>query len=253
VDLRTEQSLAADGAIACFSSSLVPLSLDADRTPQLKASVIRLSLASKMRPQPVTERLMIKRFCEERKIVMLLHFTRLENLNGILREGLVCRKELEGRAKNQQPIFCDRWRHWWYKRANCLSVSFPNDLMFCKYRKTFPTAKWVVLKIKPSVLWELDCGFCFKNAWSDEVKRIGLSNLTKLKSYESLLGLFGGRSGKYPADRQAEVLVFNRIEFPEYIEWVYFRTREDREYWKNKCGGSPNVPASVAPTFFGFR
>jgi hypothetical protein len=32
-----EQSLAADGAIACFSSSFFPLSLDADRAPQLKA------------------------------------------------------------------------------------------------------------------------------------------------------------------------------------------------------------------------
>jgi hypothetical protein len=37
-----EQSLAADGAIAFFSSSLVPFSLNADRAPQLKASIRRL-------------------------------------------------------------------------------------------------------------------------------------------------------------------------------------------------------------------
>jgi hypothetical protein len=35
----TQQSLAADGAIAFFSSNLFPLSLDADRAPQLKAVV----------------------------------------------------------------------------------------------------------------------------------------------------------------------------------------------------------------------
>ena len=35
----TEQSLAADGAIASFSSNLFPSSLNADRAPQLKASV----------------------------------------------------------------------------------------------------------------------------------------------------------------------------------------------------------------------
>ena len=34
-----EQSLAADGAIACFSSSLFSFSLEADRAPQLKANV----------------------------------------------------------------------------------------------------------------------------------------------------------------------------------------------------------------------
>jgi hypothetical protein len=40
---RIEQSLAADGAIACFSSNLFPFSLDADRAPQLKA-IVRLLL-----------------------------------------------------------------------------------------------------------------------------------------------------------------------------------------------------------------
>jgi len=34
-----EQSLAADGAIACFSRNFFTLSMDADRAPQLKASV----------------------------------------------------------------------------------------------------------------------------------------------------------------------------------------------------------------------
>ena len=40
-DSAAEQSLAADGAIACFSSNLLQLSLDADRAPQLKA-IVRL-------------------------------------------------------------------------------------------------------------------------------------------------------------------------------------------------------------------
>jgi len=37
----TQQSLAADGAIACFFSNLIPFSLNADRAPQLKAGVRR--------------------------------------------------------------------------------------------------------------------------------------------------------------------------------------------------------------------
>jgi hypothetical protein len=43
---RVEQSLAADGAIACFLSSLFLFNLGADRAPQLKASVGWLSGAN---------------------------------------------------------------------------------------------------------------------------------------------------------------------------------------------------------------
>jgi hypothetical protein len=39
-----QQSLAADGAIACFSSNLFPVRLNADRAPQLKAIVGALAL-----------------------------------------------------------------------------------------------------------------------------------------------------------------------------------------------------------------
>ena len=38
---EAEQSLAADGAIAYFSSNPFPISLNADRAPQLKASIGR--------------------------------------------------------------------------------------------------------------------------------------------------------------------------------------------------------------------
>jgi hypothetical protein len=43
---HAQQSLAADGAIACFSSSLVHRSLNADRAPQLKAGVALLRIGS---------------------------------------------------------------------------------------------------------------------------------------------------------------------------------------------------------------
>jgi len=38
-DIGGQQSLAADGAIACFSSNFFAFSLNADRAPQLKAIV----------------------------------------------------------------------------------------------------------------------------------------------------------------------------------------------------------------------
>jgi hypothetical protein len=36
---KSNKALQADGAIACFSSCLFPFGLNADRAPQLKASV----------------------------------------------------------------------------------------------------------------------------------------------------------------------------------------------------------------------
>src|SRR5687767_16001191 len=51
----TQQSLAADGAIACFSSNFVPFSLDADRAPQLKAVVRLLPVLEEMRLYPSYE------------------------------------------------------------------------------------------------------------------------------------------------------------------------------------------------------
>jgi hypothetical protein len=46
IQRRAEQSLAADGAIACFSSSFLFRGLNADRAPQLKAVVGRYIVTS---------------------------------------------------------------------------------------------------------------------------------------------------------------------------------------------------------------
>jgi hypothetical protein len=46
-----EQSLAADGAIACFSSNFFQLSLNADRAPQLKAVVRWLRLMNQAKEE----------------------------------------------------------------------------------------------------------------------------------------------------------------------------------------------------------
>jgi hypothetical protein len=46
-----QQCLAADGAIACFSSSLFPFGLNADRAPQLKASVMSLGKRSEFQKE----------------------------------------------------------------------------------------------------------------------------------------------------------------------------------------------------------
>ena len=60
-----------------------------------------------------------QQICTERGITTLLHFTRLENLQSILREGLLGRSLLE--ARGQQFLFNDHDRVDGYKEASSLS------------------------------------------------------------------------------------------------------------------------------------
>ena len=52
----------------------------------------------------------IQEFCEQRNIRTLIHFTRVENLRGILTHGLLSRAELEHMQLDLSPIFNDQKR-----------------------------------------------------------------------------------------------------------------------------------------------
>ena len=112
----------------------------------------------------------IRRFCTEHDITKLLHYTRVENLRSILREGLLSRETLDSRG--QQYWYNDQSRVVGYKNAICLSISFPNYKMFYSKREEkkkveeVSDSHWVVLHIDAEVLWELDCALFQKNAAS---------------------------------------------------------------------------------------
>ena len=106
----------------------------------------------------------IQQICKKRCITTLFHFTRIENLQSILHEGLIGRSILETRGK--QFLWNDNDRSDCCPQATCLSISFPNYKMFWEIRKTKEKAEgikdsqWVVLLLDAKVLWELDCAFC---------------------------------------------------------------------------------------------
>jgi hypothetical protein len=68
----------------------------------------------------------IRAFCAKRGIVRLVHFARIDNLHGILREGLLSRRALEACPAGQRPRFNDPVRLGGDKEAICLSIEFPN-------------------------------------------------------------------------------------------------------------------------------
>ncbi|MFH0778953.1 MAG: DarT ssDNA thymidine ADP-ribosyltransferase family protein, partial [Candidatus Eisenbacteria bacterium] len=174
----------------------------------------------------------IRQMSAARSIRSLVHFTRLSNLQSILTHGLLARDALEAKlahdkigsiAINDQQRLDGQWG------AVCLSVSFPNYLMFYKYRRS-TTESWVVLTLHPSILWERDCLFCRENAASASMARLSSHSRREPKAFESMFeDLDGGVRARYelpdhyPTNPQAEVLVLESIS-PSYIREVHFQS-----------------------------
>ena len=165
---------------------------------------------------------MIREIVKRRGIQNLYHFTRLTNLPGIVKNGLIPRKELD--ASNIEHEVNDEDRHDKCEDGNCLSMSFPNYKMFYSLRQEYQGITWVVLRISANVLWEKDCAFCFENAASNSVTCIPIDLRKGPDAIENIFDEAPGMATRndmsihlnYPTNPQAEVLIFDIVE-PEYI------------------------------------
>ena len=183
----------------------------------------------------------IQQIALARKIPHLVHFTRLENLGSILNHGLLTRVECTARQLASINTDMHRLDN---QEAVCLSVSFPNYKMFYRYRMENPTAKWAVLGIKPSVLWEKNCAFCNENAASANVSCIPIDERRGLAAFSGMFNDFGEKvrpslkiPDHYPTNPQAEVLVFDPIE-PAYIFAVALQQSEPLATYSQKYGNA---------------
>ena len=145
---------------------------------------------------------------------MLAHFTRLENLDGILQHGILPQLILP-----EDAVVNDESRWDGHPDASCLSISFPNYRMFCRLRHESPNADWVVLGLWPTVLWQYDCAFCPQNAATASVAATDLHDLRGPAALERLFDEVPGKPTReamripvnFPTDPQAEVLVFDTV------------------------------------------
>jgi hypothetical protein len=213
----------------------------------------------------------IEQIVKNRNIKYLVHFTRADNLSSILQHGLrgiVDLSESKISYANNDQKRLDR-----QPTAICLSISFPNYLMFFKLRNLYPNVDWIVLRLKPEVLWKKSCLFCTSNAASSDVVRLPIKQRLGSQALEKMFGdnedfTLGSQTQiptSFPTNPQAEVLVLNPIE-PNYfidafidigeriqngpsmreltikhdreVKFVqgseYFVPRMDYEHWKNK-------------------
>jgi hypothetical protein len=159
---------------------------------------------------------------KNRSIEYLWHFTKVENIDSILTNGLIPRGTLEQQgtnvAYNDQNRFDDE------KGANCLSLGHPNYKMFYSLRCQNTAQQWVVLGIKPEILWIKDCAFCYENAASLNVTSIPIEQRKGLQAFQHLFTAAAGKPDRAslklpddcPTNPQAEILAFSVIE-PQYI------------------------------------
>ncbi len=194
----------------------------------------------------------IQKICEDRSITTLVHFTQIKNLRNILHEGLLGHQSLL--KKHGQQFAPNDWeRVDGHKEAICLSISFPNYLLFNKFSRPNTGSppdysQWIVLLLDAKVLWELDCAFCQENAASNTVRYIPLEDRKKPDALEGMFvdvcrdtkgNVYERQSSQisddYPTHPQAEILVFDQIP-SDYIKEVHFYDETILKQW---CDNNP--------------
>lgn len=196
-----------------------------DETPLSYLSILSF-------PTPKNEeRLKIKSIAWSRRIPFLVHFTRAVNLPTIMTHG-ICSIE-RSKEIGLSPSVNDEFRMDGYLNAASFSISFPNSRMFYKYRMLNPSEEWVVLIIRPQVLWDKKNAFCSFNAADTRVKKRVLSELSLPSAFEQMFEerdegdsrVSQGLMAFEPTDVQAEVLVFECVE-PHLITEIIFDNKK---------------------------
>ena len=152
-----------------------------------------------------------------REIPYLVHFTTLNNLESILKNGLISRSNLNN--SNLQYSYNDPLRLDNRINLISLSISFPNSSLFYKWRKSSPELEWIVLKLDPNILYLKSCMFFKTNAANSNMKN---QSSEFSKSYNAFKSMFENNKihdSIFPADIQAEVLCLETIE-PSYITGI---------------------------------
>ena len=205
----------------------------------------------------------IQQFCEDRRITTLCHFTRVENLQSILQEGLIGRNLLE--THGQKFLFNDNDRVDGHKDAVCLSISFPNYQMFYSIREQKKEtqeandSQWIVLLLDAKVLWELDCAFCQNNAARKVISSTSLEDRKRPDALETMFGDFYDIRHQdllipenYPTHPQAEVLALDPIPV-QYIKAIHFWNADAQNQWLPISTGADYETACTDRTYFKYR
>lgn len=195
----------------------------------------------------------------KRKVKYIVHFTRVENLPNILREGITPRTQLEN--SNSSFIYNDNLRLDGIKNSISLSISFPNYRMLYRLRKENPDADWAILLINPhSIFADFNNPPLFfkTNAASSKNKTQGQQSTNTLMSdlfYDQELRDKLQLPENFPTDPQAEILYTTTLD-PASIELIHFETvdrQKDIKYIQNITQDNPDKKFLFSNEFFAPR
>ncbi|MDO6537965.1 DarT ssDNA thymidine ADP-ribosyltransferase family protein [Alteromonas stellipolaris] len=192
---------------------------------------------------------------KSRDIDYVWHFTKIENVDSILANGLIPRATLE--AQGAAVAYNDQYRIDGQRTANCLSIGHPNYKMFYSLRCQDSSQIWVVVAFKPEILWLKDCAFCFENAASNNVAAIPIQNRKGVAAFRRMFDPVAGKPNREtlklpddcPTNPQAEILVFDTIE-PQYVEGVITPDKQTEQALKAKY---PNFDFLYHRAFYSAR
>ncbi|MCC4791198.1 DarT ssDNA thymidine ADP-ribosyltransferase family protein [Vibrio splendidus] len=195
----------------------------------------------------------VQAIINKRKIESLYHFSKIENLEAIVNQGLVPR----ARLKDGDFEFTDVNRSDGFLNANCISVSFPQYRMFFIKRVQNPQQNWVVLELSPELILDKDSAFFERNAASREVKSEIIENRKLATAFEKMFDDIDELPSRdkrklpdnLPSDPQAEILVFDKIE-RSYIMAAHFANEAVLSKYKDQLKG---IDSRVSPELFDNR
>ena len=188
----------------------------------------------------------IERVLSLRKILYLVHFTRLENLGSILAYGFVPRNLLDQSDLNY--YLNDNYRLDGKKNCTCFSVEFPNSFLFKRFRDYDPSSKWVVILVDAKLL-SIHRGkiyYCYNNAARSDIRfKLASDELSNENAFEHLFheeehyfrssgcgtikrSCIPNMRCFLPTSEQAEILISGVIP-RKYIKHVIFKTEEERQ------------------------
>jgi hypothetical protein len=196
-----------------------------------------------------TTTMSIERYVKERGIAALVHFTRVDNLASIMQHGLCVPSACVNNGL--KAVRNDHYRHDGAD-AVCATITVPNYKMFYPLRIKAPAGtNWVVLAIRPSILWETDCAFCTTNAASATVTAIPLAQRRGLEAMKLMFADYPGKPradlkipDNYTTNPQAEVLLLEGVAL-KYIIGMVFNTANLHAQYKAKYEGKPPLHTHI--------